>query len=259
MTIPGGWQCSLVWNGDTGGYLKGLQPSQVSSVHIFVHLNWVESDCVQVGYGWSLLYPMSCSLQQLLILMCCRCQRSPVAVLQQNLHLPMVDCRGQRSMKAQQPPGNSLKSTRIGQTCRIIEAVIKTIKKGVFCNSFASTKFRFCQKHNIRSRKLFCTTIMQKDPEGSILPSKLMTSWALLDVRWGPKGVLGKEAMVNPSHEKEFYKVLCLKLQRTFAVFQRNASLVNHGTGVGLASTTSRLRLGMENHPLCTIMGLGLP
>lgn len=43
---------------------------------------------------------------------------------------------------------------------------------------------------------------------------------------------------MNPSDEKEFCEVLCLKFQSTFAVFQRNASLVNHGTGVGLASMT---------------------
>lgn len=43
---------------------------------------------------------------------------------------------------------------------------------------------------------------------------------------------------MNPSNEKEFCEVLCLKFQSTFAVFQRNASLVNHGTGVGLASMT---------------------
>lgn len=32
--------------------------------------------------------------------------------------------------------------------------------------------------------------------------------------------------------------MLCLQFQSTFAVFQRNASLVNHGIAVGLASTS---------------------
>lgn len=135
-------------------------------------------------YRWAMVgpcfapCPAVCSsfLSLLLFLMCCLCQRSPVAVLQQALHLPMMDCKGQRSMKAQQPPGNSLKSTRLGQTCKVIEVDIKAIKKEYFAVILHLLNSGFATKHNIRSGKLFCTLIMQKDPEGSTLPSKLMTS-----------------------------------------------------------------------------------
>lgn len=38
----------------------------------------------------------------------------------------------------------------------------------------------FATKHNIRSEKLSCVPVVQTDPEGSTLTSKLTNSWALL-------------------------------------------------------------------------------
>lgn len=49
---------------------------------------------------------------------------------------------------------------------------------------------------------------------------------------------------MNPLHDKELYGPLCLKFQ-SMLVFQRNASLVLHGAGLGLATT---LGSGTHSH-----------
>lgn len=64
---------------------------------------------------------------------------------------------------------------------------------------------------------------------------------------------------MNLLHDREFYKPLCPKFQ-SLLVFQRNASLVHHDAGLGLATTlgSDLASTATENHPMCVIEGLGL-
>lgn len=64
---------------------------------------------------------------------------------------------------------------------------------------------------------------------------------------------------MNALRDREFYKPLCPKIQSLLA-FQRNASLVHHDAGLGLATAlgSGLARTATENHPMCVVKGLGL-
>lgn len=228
----------------------------------FCPSDWAEPDRVQVGYGWSLLCPMPCILQQFLILASvpyvlslpekpCGCASASLTPAHDGLQRSEI-YEGSATTR-EQPEKHKIRANLQGH-----RSWYKGNKKGIFCSDFASTEFGFCHKAqykvwetllhpNNAKRSWRQHTSIQVDDFMRSAGCEVRTQRSS---REGGHGESIKWERILWSAVSQVSKHIC-------CVSEECLSCESWYRG-GL-SKHDRLRLGMENHPLCAIIGLGLP